>query len=141
MKREAEVAGRRRVHRRQGRRDKDNGVPGFFGGDGILQTETNSTPFRVEGFVECPPSVARSSQHWAECFQSRWDCEAQSRGGSGADDGEGSQEAGKKIADDPPMHSKLWVDPFHGATLVARDVDICCRFSDDNLRSIQKALS
>ena len=28
----------------------------------------------------------------------------------------------------------------HGATLVTRDVDICCRFSEDNLRRIQKAL-
>lgn len=29
----------------------------------------------------------------------------------------------------------------HGATLVTRDVDICCRFSEDNLSRIQKALS
>src|SRR4030095_5769683 len=29
----------------------------------------------------------------------------------------------------------------HGATLVPRDVDICCRFSKDNLMRIQKALS
>jgi len=29
----------------------------------------------------------------------------------------------------------------HGATLVTRDVDICCRFSEGNLSRIQKALS
>ena len=29
----------------------------------------------------------------------------------------------------------------HGATLVTRDVDICCRFSESNLSRIQKALS
>ena len=29
----------------------------------------------------------------------------------------------------------------HGATLVTRDVDICCGFSEDNLRRIQKALA
>ena len=29
----------------------------------------------------------------------------------------------------------------HGATLVTRDVDICCRFSEHNLSCIQKALS
>ena len=29
----------------------------------------------------------------------------------------------------------------HGATLVTRDVDICCRFSDANLRRIQQALA
>jgi hypothetical protein len=29
----------------------------------------------------------------------------------------------------------------HGATLVTRDVDICCRFSEHNLSRIQKALS
>ena len=28
----------------------------------------------------------------------------------------------------------------HGATLVTRDVDICCRFNEVNLRRIQKAL-
>jgi len=28
----------------------------------------------------------------------------------------------------------------HGSTLVTRDVDICCRFSEANLRRIQKAL-
>src|SRR5215831_12172942 len=28
----------------------------------------------------------------------------------------------------------------HGATLVTRDVDICCRFSEENLRRIQNAL-
>lgn len=28
----------------------------------------------------------------------------------------------------------------HGATLVTRDVDICCRFSEVNLRRIQKAV-
>jgi hypothetical protein len=29
----------------------------------------------------------------------------------------------------------------HGATLVTRDVDICCRFDEGNLRRIQKALA
>lgn len=29
----------------------------------------------------------------------------------------------------------------HGATLVTRDVDICCRFSEGNLNRIQKALN
>jgi len=29
----------------------------------------------------------------------------------------------------------------HGATLVTRDVDICCKFSEDNLSRVQKALS
>ena len=29
----------------------------------------------------------------------------------------------------------------HGATLVTRDVDICCRFSEANLKRIQRALS
>ncbi len=29
----------------------------------------------------------------------------------------------------------------HGATLVTRDVDICCRFSEANLRRIQKAIA
>lgn len=29
----------------------------------------------------------------------------------------------------------------HGATLVTRDVDICCRFSEANLNRIQRALS
>lgn len=29
----------------------------------------------------------------------------------------------------------------HGATLVTRDVDICCRFSEANLKRIQHALS
>lgn len=29
----------------------------------------------------------------------------------------------------------------HGATLVTRDVDICCRFSERNLNRLQKALS
>jgi hypothetical protein len=29
----------------------------------------------------------------------------------------------------------------HGATLVTRDVDICCRFSEGNLSRIQKALN
>lgn len=29
----------------------------------------------------------------------------------------------------------------HGATLVTRDVDICCRFSEANLKRIQQALS
>lgn len=29
----------------------------------------------------------------------------------------------------------------HGATLVTRDVDICCRFSEANLGRIQKAVS
>jgi hypothetical protein len=29
----------------------------------------------------------------------------------------------------------------HGATLVTRDVDICCRFSEGNLSRLQKALS
>jgi hypothetical protein len=28
----------------------------------------------------------------------------------------------------------------HGTTLVTRDVDICCRFSEVNLRRIQKAV-
>lgn len=28
----------------------------------------------------------------------------------------------------------------HGATLVTRDVDICCRFTEANLRRIQKAI-
>jgi hypothetical protein len=29
----------------------------------------------------------------------------------------------------------------HGVTLVTRDVDICCRFSEDNLMRIQKAFA
>jgi hypothetical protein len=29
----------------------------------------------------------------------------------------------------------------HGVTLVTRDVDICCRFSEENLMRIQKALA
>jgi hypothetical protein len=29
----------------------------------------------------------------------------------------------------------------HGATLLTRDVDICCRFSEVNLKRIQKAIS
>jgi hypothetical protein len=29
----------------------------------------------------------------------------------------------------------------HGATLVTRDVDICCKFSEENLSRVQKALS
>jgi hypothetical protein len=29
----------------------------------------------------------------------------------------------------------------HGSTLVTRDVDICCRFSEANLKRIQKAVS
>ena len=29
----------------------------------------------------------------------------------------------------------------HGATLVTRDVDVCCRFSEENLLRIQKALT
>lgn len=29
----------------------------------------------------------------------------------------------------------------HGVTMVTRDVDVCCRFSEDNLMRIQKALA
>lgn len=29
----------------------------------------------------------------------------------------------------------------HGATLVTRDVDICCRFTEENLKRIQSAVA
>jgi len=41
-------------------------------------------------------------------------------------------------------NSFWWADSprwAHGATLVTRDVDICCRFSEANLMLIQKAFA